>query len=134
MATESPLIRIDGLDIDGLDHADAPVEVEDISELGMVFRSRHFLSQGTKLAIGLHLCPPVSGCDALPCEGGGFLTLEALVVECHMVSDKRGGHSYGVTLLFDGVGESEREMLRGARPSVGGAGDREMPGAFYGAN
>jgi hypothetical protein len=85
-----------------------------ISGQGIVFKSRCHFDTGTKLAVGLHLDKVRE--DLKLSESGSlfdlhpFLDVQGFVADCKITEVTPAGATYQVTLLFDGLDESD-EML-----------------------
>ncbi len=105
----SPFFATFGSPPDSVVATDTPVQLEQLSELGMVFQSPTALPLGTRLAIGLHLCPD---CDSATGEGE-FLIVDGIVVECHL-DPMASADSYSVTLLFEKVNRTDQARIRRA--------------------
>jgi hypothetical protein len=86
-----------------------------LSNQGMVFKSITAFDSGTRLAIGLHLQKIRGdlglGAYEIGLLGDHLLQLQGLVADCKIVESSPTGRNYQVTLIFDALSETDRQLL-----------------------
>ena len=86
-----------------------------LSGQGIVFKSLRHFDTGTKLAIGLHLDKIRDDLGLSKVESlfglNPFLDVQGFVADCKITEVTQTGASYQVTLLFDGLDDSDEMFV-----------------------
>lgn len=129
------------------------IEVVEVKEHGLIFKSPCFFDLGTAIEMAIQLAfvgdaPPTQFGNL---NGESLMNVSGLVVDCELVDSPSGEICYQATLLFENLDEDQKTLLKyasclggGQQPVVGNDGssaeslyrlpDQKKLGAMFGPN